>query len=154
MTALKQSQMVAKFSPQQKHAIIVLSLLVCLLVFLPGPWATAQESGREDAARVKVPRYPVGTAVQVHLRNKETITGQVEKYAGDGFWIKAEGQGPRKDQKIFSFEIKSINPKPGTGSQTERSVQPRFGIDFSVGGADASVRVYRPKSSEDSEDSH
>lgn len=128
----------------------VLLILISLLVFVP--LARAQQLSGQGATHAVV-KYPIGTSVQVHLRNKQTITGQVEKYAGDGFWIKAEGQGARKDQKLFYIEIRSIDPKR-SGTAANGSGQPRFGIDFSAGGADASIRVYRPKSGEDGGDSH
>ena len=125
-------------------------VLAGLTLFVP--LARAQQWSGEKKTHIDV-RYPIGTSVQVHLRNKHTITGQVEKYAGDGFWIRAEGEGPRKDQKLFYFDIRSIDSRRG-GAGARGGDQPRFGIDFSVGGADASVRVYRPKTSQDGGESH
>ena len=129
-------------------------VLAALMLFVPlaGAQPGAQQWSGQKTTHVDV-RYPIGTSVQVHLRNKHTITGQVEKYAGDGFWIRAEGQGPRKDQKLFYIDIRSIDPHRG-GEAARGPHAPRFGIDFSVAGADASVRIYHPKSSDDGGDSH
>ncbi|HEY6293671.1 MAG TPA: hypothetical protein VI455_19125 [Terriglobia bacterium] len=139
---------------------ILASAFVWLLAWLPLVQARAQQLPNDTARaasphQAKVQQYPVGTSVEVRLRNKEKISGRLEKYAGDGFWIRAEGHGARKSQKIFFFELQSVKPARSNARQSgAKREQPRFSMDLSIGGTAATVRVYGPQESEDSEESN
>jgi len=135
------------------------SAFVWLLAWLPVVQARAtqppSDPGRAASSHSgKAPSYPIGTSVEVQLRNKEKISGRLEKYANDGFWIKAEGRGPEKNRKIFYFEMQSMKAR-NVGQAGAKGEAPRFSMDLSIGGTGAAVRVYQPqgRDSKEPEDS-
>jgi hypothetical protein len=125
-----------------------LAATVVLAIVLVAPahvGAQGQESYDEPQSqgsateRVGVPKYPIGAAIDVHLRNKETITGRVEKYASDGIWVQAQGNDSRSHRKIFYFEMQSVS-----AARSGQAGKARFSVDFLMGRTGATVRVYRP----------
>jgi len=141
------SQCKARSTAGRLQPGVIAWALIAAFAFTPRP-ASAQAgidpSGPETPdARVRSPKYPIGTAVNVHLKNHQTITGRVEKYGRDGFWVQAEGQDPRKRQRVFYFEMQSVSAaRDGAGNSKGKG---RFSLDFLMGGTGASVRVYTPQ---------
>jgi len=132
------------------------SVFVWLLPWLPVVQARAAQPVSDPARpatphSARAPSYPVGTSVEVQLRNKEKISGRLEKYANDGFWIRAEGRGPEKNRKIFYFEMQSMKAR-NVGQAGAKGEAPRFSMDLSIGGTGAAVRVYQPQRSKGSEE--
>jgi len=126
---------------------VVTTGVLWILAWMPFAQLRAQEPTSppervEPSYEARSQRYPIGTAVEVQLHNKERISGRVEKYAGDGFWIRAEGA--RKNQKIFFFDLQSIHPRGNGQGAAVAGKQPGFNINLWIGGTGADVKVYRP----------
>src|SRR5690348_7417859 len=103
MKALRILEILLKVAQHLKLHGIVATVLLWILSLIPLVQLRAQEPPNQPnqperaEASTEAPygarsrHYPIGTAVDIQLHNKEKIHGQVEKYGSDGFWIRAEG---------------------------------------------------------------
>lgn len=149
MRALRIFEVLLKMAQHLALHGILSAALLWVLSWVPVVQLRAQEppaAPERAEASVDAPygarsrHYPVGTAVDIQLHNKEKISGRVEKYGGDGFWIRAEGE--RKNQKIFFVDVQSIHSR-GEGA-TAGGKEPGVHVNLWIRGTGADVRVYRP----------
>ena len=150
MKALRILEVLLRMAQHLKLHGIVATVLLWILSWIPPlmqlraqeppPAPERAEASVEAPYGAKSRHYPVGTAVDIQLHNKEKIHGQVEKYGSDGFWIRAEGT--RKNQKIFFIDVQSIHPR--ADGENAAGKEPGVHVNFWIRGTGADVRVYQP----------
>lgn len=87
-----------------------IAVLLVWLLATPTHVARARPSPQEKQATIqeKVVEIPVGSVVEVRLKTKEKIRGQLGATTSEGFSVKSAKGGTVEERKIAFGDVKSI----------------------------------------------
>ena len=73
--------------------------------------AVPQTSTQEQNLKARILKIPVGSVVQVQLKSKEKLQGQLGTISDEGFTVKTAKGSTIEDRKVSFDEVKSIKQK-------------------------------------------
>lgn len=85
----------------------VVTILLCVLLALP-----AAAANKFDAVAAKI---PLGTQVEVRLKDKQPIRGSMGEVFPGGFTIQVWVDGRQTQRRILLDEVQSLRKRTGSG---------------------------------------